>query len=127
MCCREWRARVAPLHNFARYCECGRIASYRVTVRQLSAADEMHCANLYLCGVCYRLWMYTENAGDTMETSPSYLDVKPLPKRVDDLLAELRQVLLQSPLLKHGGQIRIHVSEKRTTLKLELPSEVKEY
>lgn len=126
---------MTPLTSFARYCECGRIASYRVTVWQLSAYGEPQPANLYLCGVCYRLWTHTENAGDTMakpvggtmETSPSYLDIKPLPKRVDDLLAELRQVLLQSPLLKHGGQIRIHVSEKRRVLKLELPSEVKEY
>lgn len=127
VCTGRGDATVTPLVNFARYCECGRIASYRVTVRQFSAYGEAQPANLYLCGMCYRMWQSVENAGDTMETSPSYLDVKPLPKRVDLLLAELRQLLLRSPLLERGGQIKIHVSEKRGTLKLELPSEIKEY
>lgn len=52
--------RVALLKNSARLCECGRVASYRVTVSQLSGEGRTHAANLILCGVCWRIWLSVE-------------------------------------------------------------------
>lgn len=149
---------VSPLHNFARLCECGRIASYRVQVQQFSGESRRQTANLYLCGVCYRLWLAVEGydiaqagrldtrsvdgdsapcygncrngvpqtGGQVTELPTNYLGEKPLPKRVDDLLAELRAYLLANKF-EFPAQVRIHVSEKRGVFKLELPPEVKRY
>lgn len=145
-------ATVTPLHTLARLCECKRIASYRVTVTQLSAEDNVHAANLYLCGMCYRDWLAVEGSafaaagrldtrsidgqhptcygngmnGDYPGDTVKSIDMRPLPKRIDDMLAELRAYLLANKF-DFPGKVQIHISEKRGVFKLELPPEVKRY
>ncbi len=112
--------RVASLKNMARLCECGRVASYRITLWQLSGEGRGRGVNLILCGVCFRDWMRIEGdelaqAGrldttsidggggacygtyrgdmvDSTDKTRSDESTAPLPDRVNKLLVELAAV-----------------------------------
>lgn len=122
-------------------------------MRQLSAEDNLRSANMVLCSMCFALWMQVEGhalaragrldaqaldgshctcyvgrgeKGSPVEPSTHYLGEKPLPRRIDEMLAELRAYLLANKF-EFPAQVRIHVSEKRGVFKLELPPEVKRF
>lgn len=145
---REPLARVERLKQSARLCDCGRVAAYRVTVTQLSAETRRRAVNLILCAVCYGEWMAVEGNeqrarggldtsalddgpgpcyGPCMDNYPLSTDpVRPLPKRVDDMLAAIRDYLLRHAP-EEGVKLTIHVSPKRGAFRLELPPEVKRF